>query len=247
MVIRQLNSDYSMPKISRRGFITNTALAVGGFAVGYAAKQLEISNVLPPVESPPTSPADALNRLMTGNQRYTQGSPIHPNQSAERQAEVAQGQQPWAGILGCIDSRVPPELVFDQGLGDMYVARTAGQVIDDFVIGSLEYMVKTGAKLLMVLGHGGCGAVAATIGTVQNGGHVPGQIASIVQAITPAVLQAESEPGDLLENSTQANVSLEVKYIKSSSDMISSAIDQGTIELIGAIYHLNTGAVSLLT
>ena len=236
-----------MPKISRRSFVTNTAFAVGGLVLGYAAKNFELSNVLPPAEPPATSPADALNRLMTGNQRYMQGSPIHPNQSAERQAEVAQGQQPWAAILGCIDSRVPPELVFDQGLGDMYVTRTAGQVIDNFVVGSMEYAVKTGAILLMVLGHQGCGAVDATIGTVQNGGHVPGQIASIVQAITPAVLQAESEPGDLLDNSIEANVSLEVKYLKSSSEMISSAIDQGAIELVGAIYNLSTGAVSLLT
>ena len=236
-----------MPKISRRSFVTHTGLAIGGFALGYAANNLVLSNVLPPAESPVTTPADALNRLMTGNQRYMQGSPIHPNQSAERQAEVAQGQHPWAGILGCIDSRVPPELVFDQGLGDMYVTRTAGQVIDNFVVGSMEYAVKTGAILLMVLGHQGCGAVDATIGTVQNGGHVPGQIASIVQAITPAVLQAESEPGDLLDNSIQANVSLEVKYLKSSSEMISSALDQGAIELVGAIYHLSTGAVTLLT
>jgi len=236
-----------MPKISRREFVTNTAFAAGGFVLGFATNSLVLSNVLPPAEPPVTSPADALNRLMAGNQRYMQGSPIHPNQSAERQTQVAQGQHPWAAILGCIDSRVPPELVFDQGLGDMFVARTAGQVIDNVVLGSLEFAVEEGVRLLMVLGHQSCGAVKATISTIQSGGHPEGQIASLVQAITPAVLQAESEPGDLLNNSIKANASLEVEYLKSSSEIISNAVDQGAIELVGALYDLNTGAVSLLT
>jgi len=142
-----------MPKITRRQFVSATALGAGGFVLGYAAKTLILSDILPPSETPVTSPDDALTRLMQGNQRYMQGSPIHPNQSAERQAEVAQGQHPWAAILGCEDSRVPPELVFDQGLGDMFVARTAGQVIDNAVMGSLEYAVEEGVQLLMVLGH----------------------------------------------------------------------------------------------
>jgi carbonic anhydrase len=236
-----------MPKVSRREFVTNTVFAAGGFVLGYAANGVVLSNVLPSAETPVSSPADALNRLMAGNQRYVQGSPIYPNQSAERQAEVAQGQHPWAAILGCMDSRVPPELVFDQGLGDMFVARTAGQVIDNVVVGSLEYAVEEGVKILMVLGHQSCGAVKATISTIQNGGHPEGQIASLVQAITPAVLQAESEPGDLLDNSIKANVSLEVNYLKSSSEIISSAVSQGAMELVGALYNLNTGAVSLLT
>ena len=235
-----------MTKFSRRQFVSTTAFTAGGFVLGYATNGFILSNVLPSPEPPVTTAADALNRLMAGNQRYMQGSPIHPNQSAERQAEVAQGQHPWAAILGCIDSRVPPELVFDQGLGDMFVARTAGQVIDDVVLGSLEFAVEEGVKLLMVLGHQSCGAVKATISTIQNGGHPEGQIATLVQAITPAVLQAESQPGDLLDNSVKANVALEVEYLKSASTIISSAVDQGAIDLVGAEYNLQTGAVSLL-
>jgi len=205
-----------------------------------------LSNILPAPEPAVTTPDDALNRLMAGNQRYMQGSPTHPNQSAERQAEVAQGQHPWAAILGCIDSRAPPELIFDQGLGDFFVARTAGQVIDNVVLGSLEFAIEEGVKLVMVLGHQSCGAVNATINTIQSHGHPEGQIATLVQAITPAVLQAESQPGDLLDNSVKANVALEVQYLKSSSTIISGAVDEGAIKLVGARYDLQTGAVNLL-
>jgi carbonic anhydrase len=129
----------------------------------------------------------------------------------------------------------------------MFVARTAGQVIDNAVLGSLEFAVEEGVKLLMVLGHQNCGAVKAAINTIQNGGHAEGQIATLVQAITPAVLQAESQPGDLLDNSVKANVALEVEYLKSSSAIISGAVGQGAIKLAGAEYNLQTGEVSLLS
>ena len=236
-----------MGKISRRQFVSTSAFTAGGFVLGYATKSLILSQTLPPPESAVNTPDDALNNLMAGNARYMQGSPIHPNQSAERQAEVAQGQQPWAAILGCIDSRVPPEIVFDQGLGDLFVARTAGQVIDNVVLGSLEFAVEEGVKLIMVLGHQSCGAVKATIQTLQTNGHAEGQIATLVEAIKPAVIEAESQPGDLLDNSVRANVALEVEYLKSSSQIILDALDQGTIELVGARYDLGTGAVSVIS
>jgi carbonic anhydrase len=148
--------------------------------------------------------------------------------------------------MGCIDSRVPPELVFDQGLGDLFVARTAGQVIDNVILGSLEFAVEEGVKLIMVLGHQNCGAVKATIQTLQTNGHAEGQIGTLVEAIKPAVIQAQSQPGDLLDNSVRANVALEVKYLKSSSQIISHALDHNAIKVVGAIYDLATGAVSLL-
>ena len=236
-----------MPPISRRRFVSTTAFTVGGFVVGYVAKGLVLSNVLPSPEPPVKSPEDALNRLLEGNVRYVEGSPIHPNQSAERQAEVAQGQHPWAAILGCVDSRVPPELVFDQGLGDMFVARTAGQVIDDAVMGSLEFAVEEGVKLLMVLGHQSCGAVKATINAIQTGSVPEGRIGSVVEAIKPAVMQAQSQTGDLLDNSVKANVALEVQYLMSSSSVISHAADQGEIKVVGARYDLATGAVAVLS
>jgi carbonic anhydrase len=236
-----------MGRISRRQFVSTSAFTAGGFVLGYATKSLILSQILPPPEPAVNTPGDALNNLMAGNARYMQGSPIHPNQSAERQAEVAQGQQPWAAILGCIDSRVPPEIVFDQGLGDLFVARTAGQVIDNVVVGSLEFAVEEGVKLIMVLGHQSCGAVKATIQTIQTNGHAEGQIATLVEAIKPAVIEAESQPGDLLDNSVRANVALEVQYLKSSSQIILDALDQGTIGLVGARYDLGTGAVSVIS
>jgi carbonic anhydrase len=236
-----------MGKISRRQFVSTSAFTAGGFVLGYTTKSLILSQTLPPPEPAVNTPNDALNNLMAGNARYMQGSPIHPNQSAERQAEVAQGQQPWAAILGCIDSRVPPEIVFDQGLGDLFVARTAGQVIDNVVLGSLEFAVEEGVKLIMVLGHQSCGAVKATIQTLQTNGHAEGQIATLVEAIKPAVIEAESQPGDLLDNSVRANVALEVEYLKSSSQIILDALNQGTIGLVGARYDLGTGAVSVIS
>jgi carbonic anhydrase len=236
-----------MVKVSRRQFVSTSAFAAGGFVAGYVTKGLILSQILPPPEPAVNTPDDALNNLMAGNARYMQGSPIHPNQSAERQAEVAQGQHPWAAILGCIDSRVPPELVFDQGLGDLFVARTAGQVIDNVVLGSLEFAVEEGVKLIMVLGHQSCGAVNATIQTLQTNGHAEGQIATLVEAIKPAVIEAQSQPGDLLDNAVRANVALEVEYLKSSSQVISQALGQGTIELVGARYDLGTGAVNVIT
>ena len=235
-----------MPKITRRQFVSAGALGAGALVTGYVAKTLILSDFPPPTENPPTSPDDALTRLLQGNQRYVQGDPTHPNQSAERQAEVAQGQHPWAAVLGCIDSRVPPELVFDQGLGDMFVARTSGQVIDNVVLRSLEYAVEEGVKLIMVLGHQSCGAVKATISTLQAGGHPEGQIVSLVQAIKPAVAAAESQPGDLLNNAIIANVLLELEYLQSSSEIIASAVDQERMKLVGAIYNLQGGAVSLI-
>ena len=235
-----------MARISRRQFVSTSAFAAGGFVLGCAAKTLTLSQILPPSGPAATTPDEAMNNLMAGNARYVQGSPIHPNQSAERQAEVAQGQHPWAAILGCIDSRVPPELVFDQGLGDLFVARTAGQVIDKVVLGSLEFAVEEGVKLIMVLGHQSCGAVKATIQTLQTNGHAEGEIAALVEAIKPAVIEAQSQPGDLPDNSVRKNVTLEVEYLKSSSQIISHALDQGAIKLVGARYDLGTGAVSIL-
>ncbi len=142
---------------------------------------------------------------------------------------------------------MPPELVFDQGLGDLYVARTAGQVIDNVVIGSLEYAVEHGAKLMMVLGHQSCGAVIATIEVLQSNGHADGQIETLVEAIKPAVMEAQSESGDLIDNSIRANVMLEAAYLQSSSQIISHALENGEIKLVGAYYDLHNGTVTIIT
>jgi carbonic anhydrase len=234
-----------MRKVSRRTFVSAAGLTAAGFALGFAAKNLVLSTPTPPTLAPVTTPADALRRLMDGNGRYAAGASFHPNLSQERRAEVSQGQNPWAVILVCIDSRVPPEIIFDQGLGDLFVARTAGQVIDNVVLGSLEFAVEEGAKLIMVLGHQSCGAVKAAVGAIQNNTQADGQIETLVEAIKPAVTIAKGQTGDLIDNSVRANVALEAQQLKSSSEIISHALDAGQISLLGARYDLVAGTVEV--
>src|SRR5438093_4353999 len=133
-------------------------------------------------------PYAALQRLLDGNARYVANKAERPDQTVERRLALAQAQHPFAAILGCADSRVPAEIVFDQGLGDLFVVRVAGPVLDEAVLGSLEFAVaELGLGLILVLGHERCGAVAATIAALERGADAPGRIADLVAAITPAV------------------------------------------------------------
>lgn len=235
-------------RISRRQLVTSAGIAAAGFVLGFAAKSVSLPAPVPQLQTV-TNPDEALQRLLEGNQRFISGSLVHPNQStlAQVRQDLANGQTPWATVLGCIDSRVPPEIVFDQGLGDLFVARTAGQVIDDVVLGSIEYTVEEGARLIVVLGHQSCGAVKATIDTLTQNGHAEGHIDSLVRAIKPAVEVASTQSGDLLDNAVRANVNLEVQQLMSSSDIISHAVQDGSIKLVGARYELGTGEVQVLT
>ena len=139
-------------------------------------------------DQPSVAPAEAISKLKEGNGRYTSGSAQHPGQTAERRAELANTQHPFATIVDCSDSRVPPEIVFDQGLGDLFIFRVAGNVIDDHGLGSIEYAVDhLGVRLILVLGHQRCGAVDAARETIAAKGKAPGHIQSLVTAIKPAV------------------------------------------------------------
>lgn len=231
--------------ISRREFVAGTGLAAAGFMLGFTTRQLIPSTIIP--QSIPATPSEALHLLLQGNQRYLSGSQIYPDQSvADRRAELATEQAPWAMVLGCMDSRVPPEVVFDLGLGDIFATRTAGQVIDDVVLGSIEYGVEEGVKLIMVLGHQNCGAVKATIKTIESNGHADGHIAVLVDAIRPAVEQAKNLPGELLDNAVRTNIALQVASLK-KNEIVSHAIDLGAINLVGARYDLRTGQVEVIT
>ena len=137
----------------------------------------------------------ALQKLMEGNTRYVSARLAHPNQTPARRAEVSEGQHPFAVIVGCSDSRLPPEIIFDQGLGDLFVVRLAGHVLNDEALGSIEYAVEhLGTQLIMVLGHDRCGAVTAAV----KEGDASGHLGSIMKAIAPAVKKAKDRPGDLL-------------------------------------------------
>src|ERR1700759_3124485 len=143
---------------------------------------------------PNTSPATAWKTLKEGNERFVAGSPEHPNQSVKRRASLVAGQQPIAAILGCADSRVSAELLFDQGLGDIFVVRTAGQAIDGAVLGSLEYAIAVlGVSLVVVVGHDSCGAGKAAVGAVDDGSVPGGFIRDVVERVAPSILQGRRE------------------------------------------------------
>jgi carbonic anhydrase len=182
----------------------------------------------------------ALQKLIDGNKHFTTGEFIHPNQTPERRTKLTKAQHPFAIILGCSDSRVPPEIIFDQGLGDLFVVRDAGNIVNDEVLGSIEYAVEhLGVRLIVVLGHQRCGAVSAAV----QGGEVPGHIQSLVEAIRPAVEKARGESGSLLENAINENIAMVVKKLKTSEPILEHFVQDGDLKIIGARYDLDDGNV----
>src|SRR6266699_1244083 len=195
-------------------------------------------------DQPGVAPAEAISKLKEGNGRYTSGNLQHPGQTSERRAELAKTQHPFATILSCSDSRVPPEIVFDQGLGDLFIVRVAGNVINDEGLGSVEYSVDhLGTRLILVLGHQNCGAVKAARETIAAKGKAPGHIESLVTAIKPAV---EATAKDDLDTTVKANVKNVVQALRSSTPILKAEVDSGKIQVIGGYYSLDTGAVTFL-
>ncbi len=189
------------------------------------------------------TPGEALQRLMEGNKRYAAGNFLHPDQDPARRIELAEAQHPFAVILSCSDSRVPPEIIFDRGLGDLYVIRVAGHVADDIVLGSIEHAVEyLGVPLVMVLGHKNCGAVTASV----HGGDAGGHFASLINAIRPAVDKVKRQPTALLENAIRANVQMVAAQIRVSQPVLAKRVLEDALRVIGAYYDLNSGAVSIL-
>ena len=195
-------------------------------------------------DQPMISPTEAISKLKEGNGRYTSGNLQHPGQTAERRTELANTQHPFATIISCSDSRVPPEIVFDQGLGDLFIVRVAGNVINDEGLGSVEYSVDhLGTRLILVLGHQSCGAVKAARETIAAKGKAPGHIQSLVTAIKPAV---EATGKDDLETTIKANVNNVVQALRSSTPILKAEVDSGKIQVVGGYYSLDTGAVTFL-
>src|SRR5438034_2902086 len=195
-------------------------------------------------DQPSVAPAEAISKLKEGNGRYTGGNLQHPGQTAERRTELANTQHPFATIVSCSDSRVPPEIVFDQGLGDLFIVRVAGNVINDEGLGSIEYSVDhLGTRLILVLGHQSCGAVKAARETIAAKGKAPGHIESLVRAIQPAV---EATAKDDLDATIKANIKHVVQALRSSTPILKAKVDSGKIQVIGGYYSLDTGAVTFL-
>ena len=191
----------------------------------------------------PVSPEDALARLRAGNERFVHGKSTHDHAGASRRKQLASSQAPFAVVLSCADSRVPPEILFDQGLGDLFVVRTAGQVADPAVLGSVEYAVEhLGAQLVLVMGHERCGAVAAAVA----GGEAHGHIGALVEAIQPAVAASHDVPGDAAENAMRENVRRVVTQLKDDAPVLSDRVHAGTLQVVGARYDLDTGTVELI-
>ena len=239
-----------------------TAGILSGSQVAYAGDSAHADQAIVP-------PAEAMSRLKEGNGRYTKGNQQHPHESSEerayiainsyenagmiflgmtaaeaakRRAELTKSQHPFAIIVSCSDSRVPPEIVFDQGLGDLFVIRVAGNVIDDQSLGSIEYAVDhLAVRLIVVLGHQRCGAVKAAKETIAAKGKAPAHIQSLVMAIQPAV---EATVNGDLEATVKANVKDVVQALRSSTPILKPKVDSGELKVLGAYYSLDTGSVT---
>ena len=190
---------------------------------------------------------DALDLLMAGNVRYSSGMPEHRNTGAARIAETSTGQAPFAVVLTCADSRVPAELVFDRGIGDIFVVRVAGNTSGPFQAGSIEYAVEhLGSPLIVVMGHSGCGAVKAA----ASGGDAHGNIGAILAPIAPAIAEArtrsESTGDDLTETAVRCNVMRSISDLIVSSPAIAAQVEGGAVRLVGAVYDISTGRVEWL-
>ncbi len=232
----------SSKRPSRREFVRRSGLAAGavlssaGLAVGQPAAARD--------------PASVLARLAEGNRRFIRGELAHPGRKPEDFAPLAEGQAPLAIIVGCADSRVSPELVFDQGVGDLFVVRVAGNVVSGagpFIKGSVEFAVaELGARLIVVLGHEACGAVKAAVAHIDANDTLPGAIRGLVEVIRPAAQAVRGKPGDKIENAIRANVELGVERLKGLDPILSDLVKKGELKVVGAVYELRTGEVRWL-
>ncbi|PHJ59952.1 carbonic anhydrase [Nostoc linckia z18] len=191
----------------------------------------------------PVSPNEAIRRLLNGNQRFVHQQRKYPDQTLEHLRLVAKAQYPFAAILGCADSRVPAEIVFDQGLGDLFVVRVAGNVASDTAIGSLEYSTAVlGSQLIVVLGHKRCGAVAEAIKNEP----LPGRIGFVVEGIKPALANLKLTTDNTSDEAVKANVKYQAKKLQESSGILAKLLDAGKLKIVGACYDIDTGKVNLV-
>jgi carbonic anhydrase len=193
-----------------------------------------------------SDPDVALKELMDGNTRFVDAQMVHPAQDPATRLRVSKGQRPFATILTCSDSRLPPEVIFDQGLGDLFVVRVAGNVVDPALLGSVEYsVVHLHAPLVLVIGHERCGAVEATLESIQDNATPHGDIAALVEAITPAVPVAKTRPGGLLDNTIRVNAEMSRDAVAKSSEL-AEPLKSGRLKVLAAYYGLDDGRVTLL-
>lgn len=239
----------NLDPLSRREFVRNAAVASG--CVAWIADQHAVA-------APPAAAAgekqltadESLRDLLEGNVRFAEGRARNPRRTPKEFAAGADIHLPQAIIVGCADARVPPEVLFDQGVGDLFVVRVAGNIINGAgatVKGSIEYAVlELGVPLIVVLGHAKCGAVKAAIKHLDANDTLPGAIEALVQNIKPTVASIKNKPGDLLENAIRANVAAGVQTLKELDPIVAPAVREGRLRIVGATYDLRAGRVALV-
>ncbi|KUG56655.1 carbonic anhydrase [Kocuria rosea subsp. polaris] len=200
-----------------------------------------------PEDTSPRTPAAAWQRLREGNARFIAGESLHPNQDASRRQSVAGGQNPFAVIFGCSDSRLAAEIIFDLGLGDAFVVRTAGQVIDDAVLGSIEYSVANlGTPLIMVLGHDSCGAVTAAHAVAGSGQMPRGFQRDLIERIMPSVLETQRAGRQDVNSAVVEHTKQTASRLMEQSRVIADAVSNGDVAVVGVFYHLEDGEAELV-
>ncbi|MGW7360422.1 carbonic anhydrase [Streptomyces sp. NPDC054802] len=193
------------------------------------------------------TPRDAFELLMAGNQRFVSGTPEHPNQDATRRTEIAPSQQPFAVLFGCSDSRLAAEIIFDRGLGDLFMVRTAGHVAGTEVLGSIEFGVSVlNAPLVVVLGHDSCGAVAAACSALENGQMPGGFVRDVVERVTPSVLAARASGRDQAEEILAEHIENTVDLLLERSRVLAERVAAGRLSVVGLSYRLADGSAQLV-
>jgi carbonic anhydrase len=227
-------------EFSRRALFGAACCGVVSVVLGQAAVARAAE-----VKKTELSPDQALAKLKEGNERFVANPAACFEKLAERRREIALGQAPFAAVVACSDSRVPPELLFGRGLGELFVIRVAGNTVDTAGLGSIQYAVEhLGVPLLVVLGHRRCGAVQAAIAVVKDNAIFPGSIGQMVEPIVPAVLRAQGAPGDLQENAVGENVRRTVTRLRTSPEpILMEPLHQGRLRILGARYDLDDGRI----
>lgn len=229
---------------ARRQFLKFTAGAAAGFTLARPA--FAANDAPPPKPQNAIAPDAALDRLMQGNARYVQGVSKRHDFSHEREP-LASGQNPFAGVLSCADSRISPEYCFDVARGDVFVCRVAGNFASDDIIASFEYAVAVlNTPLILVLGHDACGAIDATIKSIKDNSTLPGHLPALVAALTPAVQAVKTRPGDMLDNAIERNVTMTMDKLRSASSILGDAVNAKKLRIAGGVYKLKTGKVELV-
>jgi carbonic anhydrase len=220
-------------------------------AAGIAAGVGRASSAPAQTAASARDPEQILRGLIAGNERFATGQAQGPRRRPDEFIPLAEGQAPLAVIVGCADSRVPPEVLFDQGVGDLFVVREAGNVVSGagaVVKGSIEYAVaELGVPVIVVLGHTSCGAIKAALKHIDAHDQLPGSIGDLVKILRPAVASVKGKPGDPVDNAIRANVEMGVQRLKTLKPVLAAAVAQKRLRVVGGVYDLKTGRVAMMS